>query len=341
MNKHKVSIICPIYNEEKYIVRCIESVLKQTFPSDDMEVLFVDGMSTDRTRDIVSDYAAKHSHIKLLDNPNRTVPYAMNIGIKAAKGDVIVRLDGHVEYPINYISECVHYLMQLPQAENVGGLCQTLPCNEKNISHAIAIALSTNFGMGNSSFRVGSKRIRKVDTVPFGCFKKSLFDRIGFYDNDLVRNQDDELNGRIIKNGGKIYLIPEIKTKYFSRDKIGKVRKMFYQYGLYKPLVNKKLGHPATVRQFFPMLFLLGIIIGGILSFFSNIILWMYLAVLALYILIGMTIGCKYAAKLKRPLLTVLMPYVFANVHLSYGYGYLRGIYKILANKKFNVESNR
>lgn len=116
---------------------------------------------------------------------------------------------------------------------------------------------------------------------------------------------------------------------------------MFYQYGLYKPLVNKKLGSPATARQFVPLLFLLGIVLGGILSVFSIYIMYTYFAVLALYLAIGLFIGCKYAVKYRRPMLTLLMPYVFANVHLSYGYGYLRGIYKILANKKFNVESNR
>lgn len=336
-----VSVICPIYNEEKYITKCIESVLEQDYPTEDLEILFVDGLSTDKTRKIVSDYATRYNQIRLLDNPDRIVPYAMNIGIKAAKGDIIIRLDGHVEYPTNYISKCVHYLMTLPNAENVGGVCQTLPCNERNISQAIAIALSTGFGMGNSSFRIGSTEIRKVDTVPFGCFRKSLFERVGYYDYELVRNQDDELNGRIIKNGGTIYLIPEIKTKYFSRDKICKIRRMFYQYGLYKPLVNKKLGSPATARQFVPLLFLLGIVLGGILSAFSIYIMYIYFAVLALYLAIGLFIGCKYAVKYRRPMLTLLMPYVFANVHLSYGYGYLRGIYKILANKKFNVESNR
>ena len=336
-----VSVICPIYNEEKYITKCIESVLEQDYPTEDLEILFVDGLSTDKTRKIVSDYATRYNQIRLLDNPHRIVPYAMNIGIKAAKGDIIIRLDGHVEYPTNYISKCVHYLMTLPNAENVGGVCQTLPCNERNISQAIAIALSTGFGMGNSSFRIGSTEIRKVDTVPFGCFRKSLFERVGYYDYELVRNQDDELNGRIIKNGGSIYLIPELKIKYYSRDKISKVRRMFYQYGLYKPLVNKKLGSPATARQFVPLLFLLGIVLGGILSAFSIYIMYIYFAVLALYLAIGLFIGCKYAVKYRRPMLTLLMPYVFANVHLSYGYGYLRGIYKILANKKFNVESNR
>lgn len=341
MNTEIVSVICPIYNEEKYIEKCIESVLGQDYPQDRIEVLFVDGMSTDRTREIVSEYSNKYTQIRMLDNKLRIVPYAMNIGIEAAKGDVIVRIDGHAEYPTNYVSTLVHHLDVQEGAENVGGVWITLPCNEKNVSYAIAEALSNKFGMGNATYRIGTNKIRKVDTVPFGCYRKSLFERIGNYDTELIRNQDDELNGRIIKNGGKIYLIPDLKIRYFSRDKISKVRRMFYQYGLYKPLVNKKLGSPATVRQFAPLAFLLGIIFGGILSAFSIYIMYIYFAVLALYLAIGVIIGCKCAAKHRRPMLTLLMPYVFANVHLSYGYGYLRGIYKILANKKFNVESNR
>lgn len=336
-----ISVVCPIFNEEKYITKCIESVLQQDYPQDDMEILFVDGMSHDHTRDIVSDYSNKYKNIKLLDNPKRTVPYAMNIGIKASQGDIIIRLDGHVEYPTNYISVLAHNLKTLPKAENVGGVCITLPCDDKNISHAIAIALSSPFGMGNSSFRIGCKKICKVDTVPFGCFKASLFKHIGLYDEELTRNQDDELNGRIIKNGGTIYLIPDVKTKYFSRGKICKIRKMFYQYGLYKPLVNKKLGRPTTIRQFFPLLFLLGIIFGGVLSFFSNYIMYIYFLVLILYLLIGGCIGGKYSIKRNMPTLTILMPYIFFNIHISYGYGYLIGIYKILTHKEFNVESNR
>lgn len=341
MNTEIVSVICPIYNEEKYIEKCIESVLGQDYPQDRIEVLFVDGMSTDRTREIVSEYSNKYTQIRMLDNKLRIVPYSMNIGIEAAKGDVIVRIDGHAEYPTNYVSTLVHHLDVQEGAENVGGVWITLPCNEKNVSYAIAEALSNKFGMGNATYRIGTNKIRKVDTVPFGCYRKSLFERIGNYDTELIRNQDDELNGRIIKNGGKIYLIPDLKIRYFSRDKISKVRRMFYQYGLYKPLVNKKLGSPATARQFVPLLFLLGIVLGGILSVFSIYIMYTYFAVLALYLAIGLFIGCKYAVKYRRPMLTLLMPYVFANVHLSYGYGYLRGIYKILANKKFNVESNR
>ena len=336
-----ISVVCPIYNEEKYIAKCIDSILEQDFPHDDMEVLFVDGMSSDRTREIVLEYTEKYKFIRLLDNPHRTSPYAMNIGIENAAGDTIFRMDAHAQYPDNYLSELYQKLQELPNAENVGGVCETLPCNETNEAYAIAEVLSNSFGMGNSYFRTGISEIRKVDTVPFGCFHKSLFKRIGLYDTDLDRNQDDELNGRITRSGGSIYLIPAIKIKYFARDKMEKVRKMFYQYGLYKPLVNKKLGAPATLRQFVPVLFLLGIVLGAVACYIWPTFRWIYLALACLYMLICFYIGIKNAVKHKRPSLAILIPYALFNTHISYGWGYLRGIFKILFKQPFNVKSNR
>lgn len=336
-----VSLVCPIYNEEKFISGFIDSILKQDFPQNEMEVLFIDGMSTDKTRSIINDYIKKNPGIRLLDNPHRITPYALNIGIKAATGDTIIRLDAHAKYPQDYIKSLVYYKNELPNAQNVGGICITLPCKYTNTAIAISKVLSSPFGMGNSYFRTGTDTIREVDTVPFGCFSKDLFDRIGYFDTDLIRNQDDEFNGRIINNGGKIYLIPSIRIEYFSRDKMSKIRRMFYQYGLYKPLVNKKLGSPATIRQFFPLMFLLFIIFGGILSFFSKIALCIYITILAIYLFIGLTLGCMNAVITYKPILTILMPYVFLNVHLSYGWGYLQGIYKVLGKKSYNVKSNR
>ena len=335
-----LSVICPIYNEEKYIAKCIDSVLKQDYPKEDMEIFFIDGMSGDRTVQIVNEYCVKYPFIKLLENPHRVVPYAMNIGIKASKGEVILRLDGHCEYPQNYFSCLVDNLKKY-DADNVGGVFITLPCNETNISYAIAECLKNPFGMGNSLHRIGAKENVKTDSVPFGCFKREVFDKVGFYDEELIRNQDDELNARIIKNGGSIYLIPTLGIKYFVRDKVAKVRKMFYQYGLFKPLVNKKLGQAATVRQFVPPLFVAALICGLALSFFSKIFLWLYLAFLTLYFAIGIFMGIKSAKSTKRASMIFLMPWIFFNVHLSYGWGYWVGLFKVLFHRTFTAQSNR
>lgn len=332
-----LSVICPIYNEEKYITKCIESILTQDYPKEDMEVLFVDGMSTDRTREIIASYQKQYPFILLLDNKKRIVPPAMNIGIREAKGDIIIRLDAHAIYPTNYFSELVMNLETL-SADNVGGVCRTLPVKDTLVCKAIAIALSSSFGMGNSYFRVGTTEIKKVDTVPFGCFHRSLFDKIGFFDEELVRNQDDEFNGRIIKNGGSIYLLPHLVIDYYARDTIQKASKMFYQYGLFKPLVNKKLGSPATIRQFFPMLFVAGSIIGAILSCFSPILLSVYLSILSLYFLLALFFSIKDGHSL-RMIPTLI--WIYFIIHISYGWGYWTGIYKLCFKKDFAVKVNR
>lgn len=338
MNVRTVSVICPLFNEEKFIERCILSILEQDYPQDKLEVLFIDGRSTDNTREIVSKYAEKYPFIKLLDNPERIVPYALNKGLEESRGEVIMRLDGHCTYPTNYISELVRYLYEL-NADNVGGVWNTQPAKDTPICQAIALASSHPFGVGGSMHKIGASKIMETDTVPFGCYKREVFEKTGPFDTDLVRNQDDEFNGRLLNLGGKIYLIPQVIINYTARDTISKMRHMYYQYGLYKPLVNKKLGSPATARQFFPLLFLLALVLGGIASIFSPFVLNIYLAMIMLYLIIGLVVGGMSAIRTYQPLLILLMPYVFFNIHLSYGFGYLRGL--VMGYKSINVQPNR
>lgn len=332
-----ISIICPIYNEEHYITQCIDSILSQDYPKENMEIIIVDGMSTDNTRSIVKNYIEKYPFIFLIDNPEKVVPYAMNRGIQASKGEIIIRLDAHAIYPKNYFSTLVKNLKNL-KADNVGAICRTLPAKNTSKCKAIAAALSTSFGMGNSHFRIGAKEVMQVDTVPFGCYRKDVFERIGLYDNELIRNQDDELNARLIKNGGKIYLIPDIIIDYFARDNIKKTAKMFYQYGLYKPLVNKKLGSPATLRQFFPLLFVIGLIIGLPICCIWRQLLPIYVGVICLYFLLA----CIFSLRSSLNIIQIIYQITtYFTIHLSYGWGYLVGVYKILFKKNFNVKVNR
>ena len=331
-----LSVICPIYNEEKHIQACIQTVVAQDYPKDDLEVLFVDGRSSDRTRDIIEEFSRQYPFIRLLDNPERIVPCGLNIGIRAAQGDIILRLDAHAKYPTDYFSLLVKRLQET-DADNVGGVCRTLPASDTPVCRAIANAMSSPFGMGNSHFRIGTDKEMWVDTVPFGCFRREIFDKIGLFDEELVRNQDDEFNGRIIGNGGIILLLPQVVIDYFARDSVRKTAKMFYQYGLFKPLVNKKLGKPTTLRQFFPPLFFAGVIAGGLLSLLFPIIRWIYFAVLILYILAGIYFGLKLPCRWPDIL---WMPIVFATIHLSYGCGYWVGFFKLMTNSGFSVQSN-
>ena len=249
--KPTVSLIIPCRNEEHFIAKVIDDLLAQDYHKEKVEILIADGRSEDRTREIIAQKAASNATIKLVDNPEKIVPFGLNRAIKESKGEIIIRIDAHCEYPSNYISRLIE-IHTSHKAANVGGVCDTLPGNESFTANAIAIATSHSFGVGNSYFRIGVTNITAVDTVPFGCFSRSLFDEIGLFDEDLVRNQDDEFNARIVNAGGKILLIPDLIIKYFARPSISKMTSMFYQYGLFKPLVNKKIGKTTTMRQLVP-----------------------------------------------------------------------------------------
>jgi len=337
-----ISVICPIYNESNYIASCIESILAQDYPRDKMEVLLVDGMSNDNTREIVKTYTDSYKFIKLLDNPGKIVPFALNIGINASTGEIIIRIDAHCIYPENYFSVLVEHLIRL-DADNVGGVWRTLPAKNTILCKSIAIGSSHRFGVGNSLHKIGSKKIVATDAVPFGCFKRAVFDRIGLFDTDLVRNQDDEFNGRIIKNGGSIYLMPDVIIDYYARDKVSKMVKMYYQYGLFKPLVNIKLGSPATVRQFFPFLFVSGLIFGPIIGLFFNPILLATMIAVFLYLLFSFYFSISETIRQKDIRFLIFLPLIFLMIHISYGWGYLTGIvlFFVLRKKSVNLDVNR
>ena len=335
-----ISIICPVYNEKTHIAACIESVWSCDYPKDLMEIIFVDGMSRDGTREIIDEYQQTIPQIRLIDNPKQTVSPALNMGIKAAQGTYIFRIDAHAQYPKNYFSVLLQYMIEL-KADNVGAVCRTLPADSSAVSTAIATVLSSSFGMGNSYFRIGSKEIRQTDTVPFGCFHKSLFEKIGYFDEELIRNQDDEFNGRIIKNGGKIFLIPFVEVNYYGRDTLSKTSKMFYQYGLFKPLVNKKLGTPATLRQFVPPLFVATLILTPLLLWILPSLGAVFCSAMALYLILNFGISLYEATQLKRFSVFLLLPVTFFIVHVSYGWGYLTGMVKILRKQPFTVQINR
>lgn len=330
----QVTIIIPAYNEEKFIADCLQSVYNQDYPKDKMEVIVVDGHSTDKTAEIVR---REFPEVILLDNPDKIVPISMNMGIKQAKGDYIVRLDAHAEYPFDYLSRLINAI-QLYKADNVGALFKTLPADEKNKSISIAKAMSCKFGMGNSAHRVGITECKEVDTVPYGCFPRNLFDRIGYFDEELIRNQDDEFNARIIKNGGKIYLLPDLEIEYYARDSIKKVSKMFFQYGLFKPLVNKKIGKPTSFRQFMPPAFVLGLLLGFFFCLLWPWFNYLYLFGISLYILLDIAASIKEAKSFQEFLYLLV---IFPVIHFSYGWGYLRGILKILFKCSFAAEINR
>jgi glycosyltransferase involved in cell wall biosynthesis len=321
------SLLIPCRNEDEYISSLLDSILNQNFDLYHCETILVDGLSQDRTVEIAKTYMGKLPNLRIIENEKRTVPNALNKGIAIAQGKYIIRMDVHSIYPKNYISALLHY-MKILKADNVGGICITKPGNKGIVAFAIAESISHHFGVGNSYFRIKSKNIKEVDTVPFGCYRKEIFQKIGDFDPELTRNQDDEFNARLIENGGKIFLVPEIEIIYYARDKINKLFKMFYQYGLFKPLVNKKLKHPATLRQFVPVGFIIYLLIFlGTISIKLNITYLLFFPLFA-YLFLSWIFSLILAIKKRKWLLIFIMPYLFTGIHISYGTGYIAGFLK-------------
>jgi glycosyltransferase involved in cell wall biosynthesis len=322
--QQRVTVILPCRNEASRISACLDSILASAHPPEQLEILVVDGMSDDGTRKVISDYAVKYPRVHLLDNPQRIVPTALNIGIRAAAGDVIVRMDGHNIYPPEYIPRLVGALLE-GDADNVGGCLVTLPADGSPVAQAIAIAMGHPFGVGNAHFRIGARKPRDTDTVPFGCYRRSLFARIGMFDEELVRNQDDEFNHRIIRNGGRVRLIPDVVCYYYARGSLRKAARMFFQYGVFKPLVARKVGRFMTLRQLVPALFvasLVGSAVGALLwrpfGYVGAGIAAVYaLCVGACALPVVRSHGIRCALALTRAL---------PVVHFSYGIGFLRGL---------------
>ncbi|MDE5766902.1 MAG: glycosyltransferase family 2 protein, partial [Clostridia bacterium] len=253
-----VSVVMPILNEEKYIENCINSLLMQDYPADCMEWIFVDGCSTDRTLEILNEFYTKYPHlIKILNNPKRIVPCAMNIGIAASTGKYIIRLDAHAEYATDYISKCVECLNTV-DADNVGGVAQTK--SKGFTGNAIAKMLSSKFGVGNSQFRTNGKS-GYVDTVPFGAFRREVFSQYGGFDERLVRNEDNEINYRIRKNGGKVYLSDDINLTYYCRDSVKGISAMAKSNGTWNVITMKLCPGSMGIRHFIPFTFVLSIIL--------------------------------------------------------------------------------
>ena len=336
-----ISVILPVRNEEKYIRACVTSVFEQDYPADKMEVIFVDGCSSDRTVEILQEMQKTYPQIVVLENPNRTVPYAMNIGIAASRAPVIVRLDAHAEYPADYVRLSVETLLSV-ECDNAGGCCETR--GRGFMGDAIAQMLSTPLGVGNSTFRLAPES-GYVDTVPFGCWKRELFDRIGGFDERMTRNQDNELNHRIRKNGGKIYLNHNIRVIYYCRDTIKGIMKMGFQNGKWNVITMTLVPGSMGVRHFVPLAFVLSTVMLLLLTLLTQS--WLFGGLLALewgaYLLLDFFYAYTIAKEKGMKYLPVEV-ILYPAFHFAYGTGSMMGILslpKFLKAEKEKQEGKR
>jgi glycosyltransferase involved in cell wall biosynthesis len=333
-----VSIVIPCRNEASHIRRCLDSVLAGDYPFDLLDIVVVDGMSDDETRSIVAEFIRRTPAVRMIDNPGRMTPSALNLGIEAARGSIILRMDAHSAYPRHYVSRLVWWLSE-SGADNVGGSCVTIPANNSVVARAIAMGLSHRLGVGNSQFRLGTREARWVDTVPYGCYRRSVFERLGGFDEALPRNQDDEFNARLRSRGGRILLVPDVSSEYFARDSLGKLWRMYYQYGLFKPLAVLKSGSRATLRQLVPVLFLLGLCASALTAMYRPIGPVPFEALAGLYAA-AIIAGAFTVAPSHGIPVAVASVAVFPVIHFSYGLGYLKGLI-LLSSRRSPSQTRR
>lgn len=323
-----VSIVVPCRNEVGYIDRCIRSVANQDWPLDRLELIVADGESDDGTRTVLNEAANQYAWFRWIDNPERFTPRALNRGIAAAQGEVVIILGAHAELADDFVSKNIAALDAHPDAACAGGIIENV--HENDVAAVISRAMKSPFGVGNARFRTGGKA-GYVDTVAFGAYRRSIFDMIGMFNEELVRNQDDELNFRLTKAGYKIYFDPDIQSKYYVRGDFSKLFKQYFQYGYWKVYVNKLHNTVTSWRQLVPFAFVLWLFISALLAIFVPATFPLFSMALLLWF-----IAAFFAALLEatpsRQLPSMML--AFLILHIAYGLGYAQGIVHFLLFKR-------
>jgi glycosyltransferase involved in cell wall biosynthesis len=314
----------PVRNEQGYIDQSLRAVFAQDYPAERFEVIVADGMSTDRTREIVRGWQSSFSNLRLIDNPGLIAPTGLNAAIAQARGEILVRIDGHCEIAPDYISKCAAHLVS-GEADGVGGPLETV--GETPAAIVIAAAMSSRFGVGGSAFRTIMGRTMLTDTVAFPAYTREWIDRAGPFDEELVRNQDDEYNYRLRKLGAKILLAADVRARYYSRSSIRSLIRQYFQYGYWKVRVLQKHPRQMSPRQFIPPLFVASLLLASLLALFLPPFGALATIISVCYLTTNLVSSARLARKVGW-LHSILLPPVFASIHISYGAGFLIGLVK-------------
>lgn len=328
-----ISVLLPIFNEERYVEECLTSVRNQDYPPDRMEILVVDGMSTDATREIVTRLAEQDPRIKLLDNPKRCTSPALNVGIRAASTDIIVRVDGHWAVAADYCRESVECLLRT-KADCVGGPKQAR--GRTFWGRAIALAACSPVGVGVTSHFAAEEGW--VEDTVHGCtYPRPVFDRVGYFKEDWRCDEDDELNFRIRKAGGRVYYSPKIQMHYYTRNTLWPLFRQYFRFGYWKVRVFQEHPTKMKLRHVIPTLFALGLVGSGVLGLFFWPFALLFWLVAGSYLLLLLAASASIA--LKNGWWNVFtLPVVFSILHVSYGAGFLAGLVAF-AGKRGKKES--
>ena len=303
----------PVRNEAAFIERSVGSVLAQDYPHDRMEVLIADGLSRDDTPEMVRSLQQKDCRVRIVDNPEKIVATGLNAALRQAKGEVVVRVDGHCEIAPDYVSRCVSHLIN-DGVEAVGGPVETI--GESYIARVIAAAMSSRFGVGGSAFRVPNSETQFTDTVAFPAYTRSVIDRAGPFDEELVRNQDDEYNYRLRKLGVKILLAADVRSRYYSRATLPRLGSQYFQYGYWKVRVMQKHTRQMQLRQFAPPLFVAALLIAASLLPIFPVAGYVLGFIVGAYTVAAVAAAIISAGKNGWQLLP-LLPIAFAILHLA------------------------
>lgn len=322
-----ITVICPVYNEEEYI----ENVLKFFIEAkpDEKELILVDGGSTDRTVEIINDWMNRFPNIRLVHNKNKYVPFALNLAIKKSVGDPIIRLDAHTTYEKNYFEKILD-TFEKTNADIVGGPMRKIGVTD--FQKAVAYATTSIFGIGDS-------KIHKLDYngesdhVYLGAWRRNLFDEIGYFDERLFRNQDDEFHYRAKSVGKKIYLSSEIISYYYPRKNFKSLFTQYFQYGVFKPLVLEKIKSEIKIRHLIPALFSLYIILIPLLIFLSKI----FLIPLLIYFFINLIFTVQSRGTFRQKLLIFI---IYPTIHFAYGFGSILGLAKLFKKRFLKIHIN-
>ena len=328
MGLGNITIIIPTYNEAKYISSCLDSILEADYPNEKMEIFVVDGMSEDGTGRIVQEVHSRYPFIHIIENTKRYTPIGMNLGIQESKGEFVFILSAHAAYEVDYFTKLVENIQTL-EADCVGGVLLTDVKNTNAKSSSIKEVLMHKFGVGNALFRTGCDEVTEVDTVAFGCYRKSSFEKYGVFDEKLIRNQDIELNKRITNTGGKIYLIPDVRCTYFARESFIPLAKNQYQNGFWNILTAyyTKTLHSLSLRHFVPLIFVLSLLVPSALFFIFPKMLWIALLSLSSYLTLVIIISIRLKNNANS---IVYLITSFLTLHFSYGLGSLMGIVSVI-----------
>jgi glycosyltransferase involved in cell wall biosynthesis len=323
----KVSIIVPCYNEQSTIRSLLEALREQTYPRAGMEVIVADGMSTDGTRAAIFGFQKEFPdlEVRVVENTNRSIPSGVNRAIEAARGEIILRLDGHsMPYP-DYVSNCMA-AHEAGRGANVGGVWEIRPGAKTWMAKSIAVAAAHPLGVGDAYYR-HTKQAAEVDTVPFGSFRRTLVEQVGFFDESLLTNEDYEFNARVRKAGGKIWLDPSIRSVYFARATLLELIRQYWRYGFWKWRMLRRYPDTLRWRQALPPLFVLSLIGLVFLSMFFPFARLLLVSELLAYFSIMLLAGMHAAIRQRNVSLILGLPLAIAAMHLSWGSGLLWSIF--------------